>query len=97
MNPHKIKLTNKRLQKQFLEDKPKYKKVYITPSFDVKKRLQEFVAFDTETTGLNSEEDEIIQLSAVKYRNLKPNCEISYEASGCFKTKYSGIQILLSE
>lgn len=71
MKPHKIKLTNKRLHPNELADMPSYKRVYIDRYFDAEKRLKEFVVFDTETTGLDPEECEIIQLSAVKYKNLK--------------------------
>ena len=71
MKPHKIKLINKRLHSNALVDIPSYKRVYIDRYFDAEKRLKEFVVFDTETTGLDPEECEIIQLSAVKYKNLK--------------------------
>ena len=72
MKSHKIKLTNKRLHPNSLVDFPSYKKVFINKSFDVEKRLNEFVVFDTETTGLDSQNDSVIQLSAVKYKNLAP-------------------------
>ena len=71
MKSHKIKLANKRLHPNALVDIPAYKRVYIDRYFDAEKQLKEFVAFDTETTGLDPEECEIIQLSAVKYKNLK--------------------------
>ena len=72
MKAHKIKLTNKHLHPNSLVDFPSCKKVFINKSFDVEKRLNEFVVFDTETTGLDSQNDSVIQLSAVKYKNLAP-------------------------
>lgn len=72
MKAHKIKLTDKRLRPNSLVDFPSCKKVFINKSFDVEKRLNEFVVFDTETTGLDSQNDSVIQLSAVKYKNLAP-------------------------
>lgn len=72
MKSHKIKLTNKRLHSNSLADFPSYKKVFINKSFDVESRLNEFVVFDTETTGLDPQNDSVIQLSAVKYKKLAP-------------------------
>lgn len=36
------------------------------------KNLKDFVAFDTETTGLSTKGNDIIQLSAIKYKDFKP-------------------------
>lgn len=72
MKAHKIKLTNKCLHPNSLVDFPSYKKVFINKSFDVEERLNEFVVFDTETTGLDPQNDSVIQLSAVKYKKLAP-------------------------
>ena len=91
MRTHKIKLSNTRLHKRPVSRQPYFKTVYIGSDFDVQSRLKEFVVFDTETTGLDPESDGIVQLSAVKYKNLKaaekwntylnPGCTISYSAS----------------
>ena len=71
MKSHKIKLTTYHLNKQAVSKMPYFKAVYIESDFDARSRLKEFVVFDTETTGLNPESGGIVQLSAVKYKNLK--------------------------
>ena len=91
MKIHKIKLANTRLHKQPVSRLPYFKTIYIGSDFDAQNKLKEFVVFDTETTGLDPESDGIVQLSAVKYKNLKasekwntylnPGCTISYSAS----------------
>lgn len=72
MKSHRIKITNTRLRPNSLVDFPSYKKVFINKSFDVNNCLNEFVVFDTETTGLDPQNDSVIQLSAVKYKKLTP-------------------------
>ena len=63
---------------------PEYKTVYINERFRPERSLKEFIAFDTETTGLDPEKDRIIQLSAVRFKDMKP-CETwnTYLNPGC--------------
>lgn len=71
MKNHNIILKTSSLRRQLVSKRPNYKAVYIGPDFDVRNRLKEFVAFDIETTGIDPESDDIVQLSAVKFKNLK--------------------------
>lgn len=52
---------------------PKIRHGYIGSHFRPERYLKSFVAFDTETTGLNPEKDRIIQLSALRYVDGKPS------------------------
>ena len=51
---------------------PEIRHGFISSRFRSERYLKSFVAFDTETTGLNPERDRIIQLSALRYVNGKP-------------------------
>lgn len=51
---------------------PELKIENITKSFDIDAKLLSFVVIDVETTGLDAEQDRIIQLSAIRYNNLRP-------------------------
>ena len=53
--------------KQIGVDDKEYKNVTKTTSL---KKLKDFVAFDTETTGLKTGGNDVIQLSAIKYRDF---------------------------
>lgn len=91
MKNHNIILKTNSLHWQPVSEMPIFKAVYIGPDFDPRNKLKEFVVFDTETTGLDPESDDIVQLSAVKFKNLKavetwntyldPRCNISESAS----------------
>lgn len=50
---------------------PRYPLIEIRRGFD-KNKIKSFVAFDTEATGLQQDDDRIIQLSAVRFVDEKP-------------------------
>ena len=89
MKQHEIRRSWTDLRRSGLEDWEDFRPVYLGKSFQPE-RLRRFVVIDTETTGLSCTEDEIIQLSAVRFQNgqameyfdtyLKPGKPIPPEA-----------------
>ena len=83
----------KKLSVSDLEDSVKYSSITAKTSMD---RVGCFVAIDTETTGLSSSRDRIIEVAAVRFEDwepvekfetlIDPNMEIPYDA-----TKINGI------
>jgi DNA polymerase III epsilon subunit family exonuclease len=69
---------------------PRYPRITIRADFD-RSKLDRFVVFDTEATGLVSDHDQIVQLSAIRYVHgkpamtyntyIKPDVQMSREAS----------------
>ena len=72
MKSHGIKITSRKLKRNRSDDMPLYKPVFIRSNFNAENRLRTFVVFDTETTGLNPDTDRIVQLSAIRYVDFKP-------------------------
>lgn len=79
------------VQRQQLETMPTIRRTYIKKDTDTRS-LFPLVIIDVETTGLNPEKDDIIEVSAIKYEScftpmccyttlLKPNCAISERAA----------------
>ncbi len=58
-------------RKKFLRDMPEYKFSQITKS-SLKNLFKDFVVIDVETTGLSAKDDEIIEISVVKFKNYTP-------------------------
>ena len=89
--PCEITLTDekyKKLSVSDLEDAVKYSSITTKTSMD---RIGCFVVVDTETTGLSSAKDRIIEVAAIRFEDwepvekfqtlLNPNMEIPYEAT----------------
>ena len=73
-----IKETEPRINKEYvlerkrMADIPEIKVQNITKSFDLQTKLPSFIVLDLETTGLSPGKDRIVQLSALRYDDGKP-------------------------
>ena len=82
--------TNTQYKRNFLKDMPEYKFSLVRKNTPID-RLQNFIAIDTETTGLHPSTNELVEISAVKFINgepvecltslVKPKKEISQDIS----------------
>lgn len=82
--------TSIQFKKNFLKDMPEYKFSQVRKNTPLN-RLQNFIAIDTETTGLHPSTDELVEISAVKFIDgepiecltslVKPKKEISQDIS----------------
>ncbi len=82
--------TNTQYKRNFLKDMPEYKFSQVRKNTPID-RLQNFIAIDTETTGLHPSTNELVEISAVKFVKgeptecltslVKPKKEISQDIS----------------
>ena len=63
--------TNTQYKRNFLKDMPEYKFSLVRKNTPID-RLQNFIAIDTETTGLHPSTNELVEISAVKFINGEP-------------------------
>lgn len=66
-----IRRTESQLKPMDTDSMPEIRYTGVGPAFN-RERLPSFVVIDTETTGLDAEEDTILELSAIRYENFKP-------------------------
>lgn len=67
----KIELSTEKIKKRKISDMPETKHTTIRKNTSVNS-LSNFVVLDIETTGLNPRNNEIIEISAIKYKNFEP-------------------------
>ena len=58
-------------KKKLLKDMPPYKFSQITTKTS-KNTFKDFIVIDVETTGLSSKQDDIVEISAIKFKNYTP-------------------------
>lgn len=67
----KIELSAEKIKKRKISDMPEIKHTTIRKNTSFNS-LSSFVVLDIETTGLNTRNNEIIEISAIKYKNFEP-------------------------